>query len=379
MDLKKRKQAETKNKISTQKTLIVLKSNNYPITPIKTAILSFGMSGKVFHAPFIHHHKKFELAGIVERSKNVAAAIYPNTKIYTSIDAAIADDAIELIVVNTPTYTHFEFAKKVIENGKNVIVEKAFTTSAEEAKILTELAKEKGLVLSVYQNRRWDSDFSTVKQIVDNQKIGSVISAEFHFDRFKEVLSPKTHKETPNAGAGLLLDLGPHLIDQAVYLFGMPQAVMADIRTVRPNSLVDDEFTIILYYPQLRVTLKSSLMVREPLPAYIIHGNQGSFIKRRADIQEIALIHNEIPYTENWGQEPDTEMGYLHTNLNGEIIKEKIPTLKGNYGAFYDGIYETIVNKKPCLIGGIDGYNVMKIIEAAQLSNQLQKVVQINN
>jgi len=355
-----------------------LKNNNYPNRPIKTAILSFGMSGKVFHAPFIHYHKGFELTGIVERTKSEAAGIYPNTKIYRSIDSVLADDSIELIVVNTPTHTHFEFAKKALENGKHIVVEKAFTTTAEEAKILTSLANEKGLVLSVYQNRRWDSDFSTVKHIVDNQKIGTVISAEFHFDRFKETLSPKTHKEIPNAGAGLLLDLGPHLIDQAIYLFGMPQAVMADIRTVRPNSLVDDEFTLILYYDQLRVTLKSSLMVREPLPAYIIHGSKGSFIKSRADIQEAALILNAIPYTPNWGQEPSTEMGYLHTQLNGEIIKEHIPTLKGNYGAFYDGIYETIFNNKPCLVGGNDGLNVMKIIEAAQMSNQQQKVIPIN-
>ncbi|OYZ02585.1 MAG: oxidoreductase [Sphingobacteriia bacterium 28-36-52] len=378
MDLEKRKLQETKKKISLQKSYIVLKNNNNTNKPIKTAILSFGMSGKVFHAPFIHHHEKFELAGIVERSKNEATVIYPNTKIYKTIDSVLADESIELIVVNTPTYTHFEFAKKALEKGKHIVVEKAFTTTAEEAKILTDLAIEKELVLSVYQNRRWDSDFSTVKQIVDNQKVGTVISAEFHFDRFKEAISPKIHKESPNAGAGLLLDLGPHLIDQAVYLFGMPQAVMADIRTVRSNSLVDDEFTIILYYTQLRVTLKSSLMVKEPLPAYIIHGKKGSFIKTRADIQEAALIHNAIPYTENWGQEPTTAMGYLHTEINGQTIKEYVPSLRGNYGAFYDGLYNTIINKAPCLVGGQDGLNVMKLIEAAKESHVTGKIIQIN-
>jgi len=354
-----------------------LKNNNYSAPAIQTAILSFGMSGKVFHAPFINQHKGFNLAGIVERSKNEAATIYPSAKIYRSIDAVLADENIELIVVNTPTNTHFEFSKRALEKGKHIVVEKAFTTTTAEASILTNLAKEKGLVLSVYQNRRWDSDFSTVKKIVEDQKIGTVISAEFHFDRYKETLSPKTHKETPNAGAGLLLDLGPHLIDQAIYLFGMPQAVMADIRTVRPNSLVDDEFTLVLYYHQLRVTLKSSLMVREPLPAYIVHGSKGSFIKKRADIQEAALIQNELPYTPNWGQEPASEMGYLHTQLNGNIIKEYIPSLAGNYGAFYDGLYNTIMNKQPCLVSGIDGLNVMKIIEAAQLSNQEQKIIPI--
>lgn len=354
-----------------------MKNNNYPTPPIQTAILSFGMSGKVFHAPFIHHHKGFNLAGIVERTKNEASSIYPTAKIYKSIEAVLADDTIDLIVVNTPTNTHFEFSKMALEKGKHVVVEKAFTTTVEEASILTNLAKEKGLVLSVYQNRRWDSDFSTVKQIVEDGNVGAVISAEFHFDRYKETLSPKAHKETPNAGAGLLLDLGPHLIDQAIYLFGMPKAIMADIRTVRPHSLVDDEFSLVFYYDHLRVILKSSLMVREPLPAYIIHGNKGSFIKKRADIQEAALLNNLIPYTPNWGQEPDSEMGYLHTQLNNTLIKEYIPTLPGNYGAFYDGLYETIINQQPCLVTGNDGWNVMKIIEAAQLSNQEQKIIPI--
>ncbi|MDO9156271.1 MAG: Gfo/Idh/MocA family oxidoreductase [Sediminibacterium sp.] len=355
-----------------------MKDNNPPTTPIHTAILSFGMSGKVFHAPFIHHHKGFELTGIVERTTNTAAGFYPNTKIYKSVKEALEDDLVDLIIVNTPTYTHFEFAKMALEKGKHIVVEKAFTTTAKEASMLTELASEKSLVLSVYQNRRWDSDFSTAKQIIDDQKIGAIISAEFHFDRYKDALSLKIHKETPNAGAGLLLDLGPHLIDQAIYLFGMPQAVMADIRTVRPNSLVDDDFTLVLYYHQLRVTLKSSLMVREPLPAYILHGTKGSFLKSRADIQEAALIQGAIPYSLNWGEEPDSEMGYLHTQFNGEMVKGTIPTLKGNYGAFYDGLYDTIIHKKPCLVSGKDGWNVMKIIEAAQLSHKEQKLIPIH-
>lgn len=353
--------------------------NNKSITPpIQTAILSFGMSGKVFHAPFIQYHHGFDLVGIVERSKNEAAQIYPNTTIYKNVDAVLENENIELIVVNTPTNTHFEFAQKALSAGKHVVVEKAFTTTAEEAQLLTQLAKDKGLVLAIYQNRRWDSDFSTVKQIVKEQKIGSVITAEFHFDRFKESLSPKLHKETPNAGAGLLLDLGPHLIDQAIDLFGMPNGVMADIRTVRPNSLVDDEFTLILYYPTCRVTLKSSLMVKEPIPSYIIHGTKGSFLKTRADIQEAALMNQAIPYTENWGQEPTTAMGYLHTVINGQTIKAYVPSLRGNYGAFYDGLYNTIINNAPCLVSGLDGLNVMKLIEAAKESHVSGKIIQIN-
>lgn len=346
---------------------------------INSALLSFGMSGKVFHAPFIHNHPGFELSGVLERTKNESRLIYPGIHIYRTLEEVLDDPTIELVVVNTPTQTHFDFAKKALLAGKHVVVEKAFTTTVEEAKYLMELAKELGLVIAVYQNRRWDSDFSTVCKIVNEGIVGNIHSAEFHFDRYKEQLSIKLHKETPGPGAGLLLDLGPHLIDQAIYLFGMPKSVLADIRTIRPGSMVNDDFTLFLYYPSMRVTLKSSLLVREPIPSFIVHGSKGSFIKKRADIQEAALINGEIPYTQDWGKEPDSEQGYLHTIYEGRMLQEYIPTLQGNYGEFYNGLYNTIRNGEPCLVDAKDGLNVMKIIEAAQLSNAEQKAITITD
>ncbi len=355
-----------------------MKNTNAYTHKIATGILSFGMSGRVFHAPFIQHHPGFDLVGIVERTKNDAAALYPDATIYQSVDALLQNKAIALVVVNTPTHTHFDFAKKALEAGKHVIVEKAFTTTAAEAKTLTALADSLGLVLSVYQNRRWDSDFSTVLQMIQSKQLGDIHTAAFQFDRFKTQLSVKLHKETPNAGAGLLLDLGPHLIDQALYAFGMPQAVSADIRCLRPHSQVDDDFTIILYYPTLRVTLKSSLLVKEPLPAFVLHGTKGSFIKQRADVQEAALINQAIPFTEQWGEEPATAMGLLHIEKDGQDYSTYIPTLKGNYGAFYEGMYQTIAHQAACLVTGQDGWNVMTIIEAAQKSHAQQSVVNIS-
>lgn len=350
-----------------------MKKNNSKI--INTALLSFGMSGKIFHAPFIHFHPGFNLVGVLERTKNESILIYPNTKIYHSLEEVLADPNIELVVVNTPTQTHFDFAKKVLLAGKHVVVEKAFTTTVEEAVGLMELAEKLGLVIAVYQNRRWDSDFSTVCKMVKEGKLGNIHSAEFHFDRYKAQLSTKLHKETPGPGAGLLLDLGPHLIDQAVYLFGMPQKVMADIRIIRPDSRVDDDFTLFLFYPNMRVTLKSSLLVRESTHSYIVHGTQGSFIKKRADIQETALIKGEIPYTIDWGKEPDSEQGYIHTEFEGTILQEYIPTVQGNYGIFYNGLYNTLKKAERCLVEAKDGLNVMKIIEAALLSNADKKPI----
>ena len=345
--------------------------------PIKTAILSFGMSGRVFHAPFIHLHPGFELFGVLERSKSESLPLYPGIKIFRSLEELLADDSIELVVVNTPTATHFEFTRQVLEAGKHAVVEKAFTTTIAEAIELKALAEKQAKQLSVFQNRRWDSDFKTVKKIVQEEWLGEIMEAEIHFDRFKEELSPKPHKEIPGPGAGILNDLSPHLIDQSLHLFGMPQSVFADLRVTRPGSRVDDYFEILLYYPTLRVRLKSGYQVREPLPAYIIHGRKGSFLKSRADVQETNLMQNQKPNLTDWGTEPDIERGLLHTEKDGKIIHEKVPTLQGNYYDYYDGIYQSIRNGQPIQVTAEDGIRVMQIIDAAFRSNNERRVIDL--
>ena len=344
---------------------------------IKTAILSFGMSGRVFHAPFISLHAGFELVGILERTKSESLEFYPSIIIYRSLEEVLNDSNIELVVVNTPTHTHYEFCKKILEAGKHVVVEKAFTTTVEEASELIQVAHSRSLLLSVYQNRRWDSDFTTVKSVVEQHLLGNIFEAEFHYDRYKETLSPKLHKEIPGPGAGLLNDLGPHLIDQALSLFGMPTDVFAYIQTLRPNSQVDDAFSITLNYADKKVILKSNLLIREAVPAFVVHGKKGSFLKSRADIQEAALLANEKPNLSDWGIEPTAEQGLLHTEIEGVIVKEKIPSLQGNYYHYYEGIYNSITTGLPPPVSSIDGLHVMQIIEAAIKSNSTQQVIPI--
>jgi scyllo-inositol 2-dehydrogenase (NADP+) len=347
------------------------------MTPIKTAILSFGLSGKAFHAPFIKLHTGFALCGIWERTKSQSSAFYPDARIYRSLEEILADDSIELVVVNTPTATHFDYAKRSLEAGKHVVVEKAFTTTVEEAIALEKLAEQKQKKLSVFQNRRWDSDFKTVTKIVKEGWLGEIVEAEIHFDRFKDELSPKPHKEIPGPGAGILNDLSPHLIDQSLFLFGMPTAVFADLRITRPNSKVDDYFEILLYYPALRVRLKSGYQVREPLPAYSIFGRKGSFLKSRADVQETNLVANQIPNLSDWGTEPASEQGLLHTEKDGTIIREKIPTLQGNYYDYYDGVFRAIREDQPMPVTARDGIRVMQIIDAAVRSNRERRVIDL--
>lgn len=342
---------------------------------IKTALLSYGMSGKVFHAPFLDLHEGFELIGSWERSKKIIQEDYSYTKSYNSIEELLQDD-LDLVIVNTPVGTHFEYAKQALLANKNVLVEKAFTTTVAEASALKEIAEEKNLKLTVFQNRRWDSDFKTVKQILDRDILGEIVEAEIHFDRYNPNLSPKQHKETANSGAGILKDLGPHIIDQALTLFGFPEALTADIRITRDHSLVDDNFDILLYYPRFRIRLKAGFFVREMLPSYILHGKKGSFLKDRGDVQEDELKLGKKPNRDNWGIEPDYKEGLLHTEVNAVVIREKVPTLHGNYFEFFDKLYEAIAENKTEPVTAEDGENVMRIIEASIKSNEEKKLIE---
>ena len=343
---------------------------------IKTALLSYGMSGKVFHAPFLNFHPGFELLGSWERSKKLIHHDFPSVKSYANLEELLEDD-VDLVVINTPVETHYEFAKKVLLAGKHAIVEKAFTTTVAQAEELAAIAKEKGLKLAVFQNRRWDSDFKTVQKIITDNMLGEIVEAEFHFDRYNPILSPKQHKETANSGAGILKDLGPHLIDQALCLFGLPQSVFADIRITREHSLVDDYIDILLYYSNFRVRLKAGFFIREAIPAFVVHGKKGSFLKPRGDVQEDELKSGKKPNLETWGTESIEKRGLLHTEINGEIVKEYIPTLQGNYFDFFDGVYQSITNDATETVTAQEGVHVMQIIEAAIQSSAQKKVIDL--
>jgi len=341
---------------------------------IKTALLSYGMSGRVFHAPFLELHPGFELKGAWERSKKLLQKDFPEAKSYPSFEAILEDD-IDLVIVNTPVATHFEFAQKALHAGKHILVEKAFTTNAEEAKKLNRLAETKRLKLAVFHNRRYDSDFKTVNDILQKGVLGEIVEAELHFDRYNPNLSPKLHKETLNPGSGILKDLGPHIIDQALVLFGFPESLFADIRITREHSVVDDWFDILLFYPDFRVRLKAGFFVREPLPSYILHGKKGSFLKSRGDVQEEVLKTGVKPNLSAWGEEPVSKSGLLHTAIDGKVFKELIPTISGNYYEFFDCLYHSINEDLPEPVGGADGLKVMNIIDAAIESSRHQKII----
>lgn len=347
------------------------------ISPINTALCSFGMSGLLFHSPFLSTNERFNFYAVWERTKSLAQAKYPSVKIFRSYEELLNDNNIELVIVNTPNYTHYDLAKKALLAGKHVIIEKPFVVSSIEGAELISIAEKKNLILSVYHNRRYDSDFKTVKSVVEQKLLGDLSEVEIHYDRYVTELSYKVHKETPGPGRGVLYDLGAHLIDQALQLFGLPDELFADIRIIRPISKVDDYFELIFYYKDLRVKLKSSYLVREPLPGYILHGSLGSFIKPKTNIQEIALMAGQLPEENNWGIEPDSERGLLHTEIDGQVVRKYIESEKGNYAEYFNQIYRAIRENASVPVSANDALNVIKIIELAFQSSNSKKAVSV--
>ncbi len=346
---------------------------------IRTGLIGYGMSGRVFHAPFLHSLPQFEWVAVLERNRNEAAATYPHVQTERSIEAMLQRDDIELVVITTPNETHFPYTEAALKAGKHVVLEKPFANSTAEAAKLVALGKKTSNVFSVYQNRRYVGDFKTIRQIVQQQLLGDVHEYVCHFDRYRtEPKAGKVWREQPLPGSGVLFDLGSHLIDQALCLFGLPKYITAFIKNQRSFSVVDDYFDLRLDYAnELTVILKSGMLVREMGPRYAMHGNKGSYLKYGDDPQEELLKQGHTPIGELWGAEPAMQHGILHTQKGEEVIKQTYPTLQGNYGDYYTNLYETIRIGAPLREKPEHGYNTIKIIELAFESSRLKQTLPV--
>ncbi|MDR2118208.1 MAG: Gfo/Idh/MocA family oxidoreductase [Tannerellaceae bacterium] len=333
--------------------------------PVQTGIASYGMSGSVFHAPFIGSHPMFEIHSIVERTKDVARARYPAARTVRSYEAMLSEPDVELVIVNTPDVTHFEFARMALLAGKHVVVEKPFVFEVAQGEELIALAKARGLMLAVYQNRRWDGDFLTVRRILEAGLLGRVVEFQSAYQRYRSHIQAGTWKERADGRVGLTYNLGSHMIDQAVVLFGVPQAVYADIDRLRDQGEVDDYYHLRLIYPHVKVSLRAGYLMREETPRYCIHGTQGSFVKYGLDPQEEMLKAGLVPGLPRWGAEDEAAWGTLNTEVSGLHFRGKVETVCGNYGAFYDDIYRSLRDGTPPLTDAAGVLPVIRIIEAA--------------
>ncbi|MEZ5084436.1 MAG: oxidoreductase [Bacteroidales bacterium] len=346
--------------------------------PIQTAIVGFGLSGQAFHTPFLHVHEGFEIKKVLERNKTESKKIYPNVTIVKDLKEIINDKNIDLVVIATPNIYHYQQANQCLEAGKHVVIEKPFMPTSAECDEIIGLANSKNLNIFVYQNRRWDGDFLTIKKILKTGILAEIQYYEAHFDRYSPERKRAAWRDEQLPGSGILFDLGPHMIDQVLCLFGIPHSIKADIQSQRENSPVDDYFKISFSYPTKEVILTAGMLVEEHDLRYIIHGANGSFIKYGIDPQEDALRKGELPGGENWGKENPVKYGLITLDGESEDFDGVIETVPGNYMEFYNNVYKVFSGEEEQEVKPVEARNVIRLIELAFKSAKQQKAIKVD-
>jgi scyllo-inositol 2-dehydrogenase (NADP+) len=338
---------------------------------IAVGLIGYGLAGSVFHAPLVNAEARMRLASVVTSRKDQIANDLPGVRVVETADELFADPDIELLIVASPNTTHVPFARAALFAGKHVVIDKPFAPSLGEADALIALAEEKGRLLSVFHNRRWDDGFLTARHCIEQGFVGTVAHYEVHFDRFRPAIK-QGWREQPLKGSGLLYDLGPHLLDQSLVLFGLPKAVTADVITQRPQAVMDDYFHLILDYGRMRAILHAATLVCRPGPHVILHGDAGSYSKHGLDPQEAALKAGWRPGMPGWGE--TIKHGVL-TRADG--TETMIETLPGRYEAYYAAIAASIRDGAPPPVTGREARDVMLVLETALRSAVERRTVAV--
>jgi predicted dehydrogenase len=346
------------------------------VAPINVGLVGFGMAGQVFHAPLIHANSNLRLTHIVQRRGNLSSTNYPEARQVRDVDEVLAADSVELVVVATPNTSHYDIARRALEAGKHVVVDKPFTITSSDADRLIELSRKVNRMLSVFQNRRWDGDFLTVQQILDQKLLGRVVEYESRFDRFRPAVKSGAWREQALPGSGLLFDLGSHLIDQAVLLFGRPMGIYARVLQQREGAVAPDNFEVHLDYKEVKVTVKSGALVCEPSPRFVLYGTEGSYVKYGLDPQEEALKQGGLPALPNWGAESEQFWG-MHTRCDGSVTRKKYPTLAGRYPEYYKNVYRAITGQEELAVKPEQARGVIRLIELAEQSNAEKRMLPV--
>ena len=337
---------------------------------IEVGLVGFGFAGRVFHAPVISAVPGLRLRAIVQRTGYDAATLYPDARIVKNVEELLALADIKLVVIATPNTSHYPLAKQCLLAGRDVVVDKPFTTTYAEAAELIELARQRGRLLTVYQNLRFNGDFRTICQLIEAGRLGRIALYEAHFDRYRLQLRPGAWREKAEPGSGVFFDLGVHLIDQAMALFGRPEAIAADIRIERDGAATDDAFDVILHYPRMRAMVRASMIALAPDVRFIVRGEGGAFVKYGIDPQEEALKRGEVPRGDAWGKESQSKWGTLYSPSADGVAAEIVPTLPGDYRLFYASVRDAILANALPEITNDQMLDVMHALELAQESSR---------
>jgi predicted dehydrogenase len=338
---------------------------------IDVGLIGFGLAGRAFHAPVIRAVPGLRLAAILQRSGTQAAEQYPDVRIVRNVEELLSIESVRLIVIATPNDTHYPLARQCLAAGRDVVVDKPFTTTLAEVVSLVQFARQCGRLLSVYQNRRFDGDFQAIRQLVAGGTLGRIVRFETNYDRFRPQLRAGAWREKSGPGTGILFDLGPHLIDHALVLFGLPEAVAADVRMERDNAVTDDAFDILMHYPDsLRAVLRSTMLAASPRPRFVLHGTRGGFFKQSFDPQENNLRRGEIPKDAPWGAEPEEDWGVLTLHDGEKATRRRIPSGTGDYRDYYANVRDAILGKVELAVTPEWALDIMRVLELARESSQ---------
>lgn len=344
------------------------------MTKIRTGLIGYGYAGATFHAPLIRSVEALALTHIASSSADKVRRDLPAAVLANSPQELINAADVDLVVIATPNTSHHALAKQALLADKHVVLEKPFTVTLEQARELIELAAQRERVLSVFHNRRWDNDFLTARHCIASGILGEINTYQAQFDRYRPTMRLRWREEDL-PGSGTLYDLGSHLIDQALVLFGPPATVWCDLCTQRAGGGAPDYFHLVLAYADKRVILHSGAIVSNPGPRVQVHGSVGSYVKYGLDPQEDALKAGRTPGDATWGREPETAFGTITRARDDQLVSEKVATLAGDYQAFYRGMAEAIVEGKASPVSAADALNVIKVIELAMISSREQKVI----
>jgi scyllo-inositol 2-dehydrogenase (NADP+) len=347
---------------------------------IDVGLIGFGLAGRAFHAQVIRTVPGLRLAAILQRSGNEAAEQHPDVRIVRTLDELLAIKEIRLAVIATPNDSHFPLAQRCLAAGRDVLVDKPFTTTLAEAVDLVEFAKKHGRLLTVYQNRRYDGDFQAIVQLVASGVLGRIVRFESNYDRFRPQLKPNAWRERSGPGTGIFFDIAPHLIDHALLLFGLPESLTADIRIEREGAVADDAFDLAFHYPHgLRVDLRSSILAAATRPRFLLHGTQGAFVKQTVDPQENNLRYGHISTDGAWGAEPEEKWGVLTLSENGVISQRRVPSPTCDYRDFYANLRDAILGKAKLAVSTDWALNVMRLLELARQSSDERRTVSVSS
>jgi scyllo-inositol 2-dehydrogenase (NADP+) len=341
------------------------------VSTIGVGLIGFGLAGRAFHAPVIRRVPGLRLVAILERSGTEAGESYPDVHVARDLRSLLALPEIRLVVVATPNETHYPLAQQCLAAGRDVIVDKPFTTTLEEAKSLVQLAKDEGRLLTVYQNRRYDGDFQAIRELVLSRALGRIVRFETNYDRFRPQLKPGAWRERLRPGTGIFFDIAPHLIDHAFLLFGIPEAINADVRIEREDAVADDAFDVVLHYPHgMRAVLRSSILAAAPRPRFVLHGTQGSFVKQCFDPQEANLRRGYLPKDTAWGAEPEENWGVLTLAAGDTFTHRRIPSAACDYRDYYSNVRDAILGRSPLAVTPDWSLDVMRALVLAGESSQ---------